>query len=309
MKEAVTSARIERWPIAREFAIARGSKTEAVVVVVEIERDGVRGLGEAVPYARYGETTESVLGQIAGFDAEHAELARSLPRGAARAALDCAFFDLECKLAGRPVHELVGLAPPRERTTAHTVSLGTSTEMEAQARELAHRSILKVKLGDGDDLARLEAVRRGAPKAEIWLDPNESWTEARYREIVPRALELGVALIEQPFRAGDDGVLATLPRPIPVCADEATFGLDDYASLADRYDAVNVKIDKSGGLAQAIADCAHVRRAGMKLMVGCMVSTSLAIAPARLLARDAEFVDLDGAELLARDREYAWGAP
>lgn len=303
----MTSARIERWPIAREFAIARGSKTEAVVVVVEVERDGSRGLGESVPYARYGETPESVVAQIAGFEGERADLARSLPRGAARAALDCAFFDLECRISGRPAHELAGLAPPRSRATAHTVSLGSPADMEARARELAHLATLKVKLGDRDDLARVEAVRRGAPKAEIWLDPNESWTEARYREIVPRALELGVTLVEQPFRAGEDGVLASLPRPIPVCADEATFGLDDYALLADRYDAVNVKIDKSGGLAQAVDDCARIRGAGMKLMIGCMVSTSLAIAPARLLASEADFVDLDGAELLARDREYAWG--
>jgi L-alanine-DL-glutamate epimerase-like enolase superfamily enzyme len=305
----VKSARVERWPIAREFAIARGSKTEAVVVVVEIASGGARGLGEAVPYARYGETPESVLAQIESCSVDRAELARALPRGAARAALDCAFVDLECKLASRAAHDLVGLPPPSDRTSARTVSLGSPDEMEAHARELAELPILKVKLGDERDLARLEAVRRGAPRAELRLDPNESWSEARYREIVPRALELGVALIEQPFRAGEDGPLARLPRPIPVCADEATFGLDDYARLADRYDAVNVKIDKSGGLTQAIEDCARVRGAGMKLMIGCMVSTSLAIAPARLLATGAHFVDLDGADLLARDREYAWGVP
>jgi L-alanine-DL-glutamate epimerase-like enolase superfamily enzyme len=306
------SARIERWPIAGEFVIARGSKTEAVVVVVEAERDGAVGFGEAVPYARYGESSESVIAQIESTNGvgDRRALLAMLPRGAARSAIDCALFDLECKLTGEHAHEIAGLPAPIARATAHTISIGAPVAMEAAARALGGKPFLKVKLaGDEHDVARIEAVRRGAPGAELWLDPNESWSEARYREVVPIAAALGVTLIEQPFRPALDPLLAILDRPIAVCADEATFGVEDVSTLADRYDAINVKLDKSGGLTTAIDDARRARSAGLGVMIGCMVSTSLSIAPARLLASDADFVDLDGADLLARDRDYRWGEP
>lgn len=303
------SLAVERWPLANVFTIARGSKTEAVVVVVEISRDGLRGRGECVPYARYGETVEGVVEAIeARREAIEAGLSRAalqdlVPAGAARNAIDCALWDLEAKLAGNPAWRMAGLTEPGPLTTAYTISLGEPEAMAEATAKAAHRPLLKIKLGTPDDTARIAAVRRHAPRSQLIIDANEGWRADNLVANLRACAEAGVTLIEQPLPAGDDGALGQVERIVPVCADES---LHDRASLPDlrgRYDAINIKLDKAGGLTEAIALAKRARSLGLDLMIGCMVGTSLAMAPALLLAGQAVVVDLDGPLLLARDRE------
>ena len=306
----------ERWPIAGSFAISRGSKTEAVVVVAELGDGMARGRGECVPYPRYGESVESVMTQIntmrsqlaAGLDRR--ALQTAMPPGAARNALDCAFWDLEAKRSGRPVHELAGLPAPHALTTAFTISLGPPAAMAAAAAKAvakpATRALLKVKLGGSDehggDAARIAAVRAAAPKATLIVDANEGWDERNLSRNLAACAAAGVVLVEQPLPDGRDQALAGLKRPIPVCADESAHDRASLAALVGKYDAVNIKLDKAGGLTEALAMTVLAEQAGLAVMAGCMVATSLAMAPALLLAQSAQYVDLDGALLLARDR-------
>lgn len=299
----------ERFPVAGSFTISRGSRTEIRVVTVMLS-DGVHaGRGECVPYTRYGETVEGVIETIASMrDAlaaglDRAALQQRLPAGAARNALDCAFWDLEAKRAGLPVWQLAGLAEPSAVETAFTLSLGTPDSMRAAAAANATRPLLKVKLGNEGDLERIEAVRAGAPGARIIVDANEGWTVAQYQALAPDLVRLGVALVEQPLPAGADEALASIARPLPVCADESCHDLASLAKLKGKYDAVNIKLDKTGGLTEALALTRAARDEGYAIMVGCMLGTSLAMAPAFLPAQGAEYVDLDGPLLLAGDRD------
>ena len=302
---------VERFPIAGAFTIARGSRTEALVVVARIADDesGAAGQGECVPYARYGESPESVLALIQAQEEAiaagltRAELLERVEAGAARNALDCALFDLEAKLSGRPAWEIAGLSAPEPAITAYTLSLGTPESMEAAARGAAHRPLLKVKLGGAGDPARIAAVRRGAPEARLIVDANEAWRAETLEANLAACLEAGVGLIEQPLPAGDDAALAGIRRPIPICADESLHDRAGLDALADRYDAINIKLDKTGGLTEAVMLAHEARARGLSLMIGCMVGTSLAMAPAMLLTHHADYVDLDGPLLLARDRD------
>jgi L-alanine-DL-glutamate epimerase-like enolase superfamily enzyme len=257
-----------------------------------------------VPYARYGETVESVIEQIESVDpgGSREALQRALPPGAARNALDCALWDIEAKRAGRPVWARAGLAAPGPELTAYTLSLEAPEAMRAQAALHAHRPLLKIKLGGEGDLARLEAVRAGAPAARIIVDANEGWTAEVYAALAPELLRLGVGMVEQPLPAGEDAALAEMARPLPVCADESCHDRASLPALAGRYDLVNIKLDKAGGLTEALALRDAARVAGLGVMVGCMVGTSLAMAPAVLVAQGAAVTDLDGPLLLARDR-------
>jgi L-alanine-DL-glutamate epimerase-like enolase superfamily enzyme len=299
------SVAVEAFPLARAFTISRGSRTEARVVTVTLEADGVRGRGECVPYARYGETVESVIEQIESIDpgGSRDALQRALPPGAARNALDCALWDIEAKRAGRPVWALAGLPSPGPELTAYTLSLEAPEAMRAQAALHAHRPLLKIKLGGEGDLARLEAVRAGAPAARIVVDANEGWTPDGYAELAPVLLRLGVEMVEQPLPAGGDDALAGMARPLPVCADESCHDRASHAALAGKYDRVNVQLDKTGGLTEALAQRDPARAAGFGIMVGCMIGTSLAMAPAVLVAQGAAVTDLDGPLLLVRDRD------
>ncbi|MBY5852724.1 N-acetyl-D-Glu racemase DgcA [Rhizobium ruizarguesonis] len=297
------------FPIAGTFTISRGAKTEAEVITCTLVEEGAHGLGECVPYRRYGETMQSVFAQIeaarplieAGISRH--DLLSAMPPGAARNAVDCALWDLEAKQTGDSVATRLGLAALKPLTTAYTISLGEPEVMAAQAREHAGRALLKVKVGTGDDESRIRAVRAAAPDAEIILDANEGWPEAVLERHLHIAAEAGIALVEQPLPAGRDGLLAEIRRPLLVCADESVHHTGDLASLADRYDAINIKLDKTGGLTEALSMKAEAERLGFSIMIGCMVGTSLAMAPAVLLAQNADFVDLDGPLLLARDRE------
>jgi L-Ala-D/L-Glu epimerase len=301
------TVRIERWPIAGRFTIARGAKTEAVVVVAEIADGALMGRGECVPYARYGETVDGVAAAINGMGEALARgldrqaLQKTMPPGAARNALDCAFWDLEAKRSGTPIHALAGLPAPRPLTTAYTISLGTPAEMAAAAAKAA-RPLLKIKLGGDGDRERLAAVRRAAPEAALIVDANEGWSADNLADNLAACAGAGVTLIEQPLPAGDDAALAGIARPIPVCADESVHDRASLEALVGKYDAVNVKLDKAGGLTEALALAARASELGFDLMVGCMVATSLSMAPAMLVAQRARFVDLDGPLLLARDR-------
>jgi L-Ala-D/L-Glu epimerase len=302
------SVRIERWPIAGAFTISRGAKTEAVVVVAELADGRHRGRGECVPYARYGETVEGVaaaieaMGERIADGLDRAQLQAAMPAGAARNALDCAFWDLAAKRAGRPVHALLGLPPPAALTTAYTISLGVPEAMAQAAAKVADRPLLKVKLGSADDPARIAAVRRAAPRAELIVDANEGWTPDGLATNLAACAQAGVTLVEQPLPAGHDDALAQLAHPLPICADESVHASASLEALVGKYDAVNIKLDKTGGLTEALAMAQQAERLGFSIMVGCMVATSLAMAPALLVAQRARLVDLDGALLLARDR-------
>jgi L-alanine-DL-glutamate epimerase-like enolase superfamily enzyme len=296
----------ESFRLSQAFTISRGSKTEARVLTLRISRGGVTGWGESVPYARYGETPERVRAQIEGLPEGivRADLHSALPPGAARNAVDCALWDLEAKASGRRIWDLAGLPAPSPVVTAYTLSLAAPAEMRAAAIANAHRPILKLKLGTPDDMPRLEAVRRGAPRARLIIDANEGWTPEVYRELAPHLIRLGVELVEQPLPAGQDDMLAEIARPLPVCADESCFDRACLASLSGKYDAVNLKLDKTGGLTEALLTRELARRMGFKVMVGCMVGSSLAMAPAVLLAQGADWTDLDGPLLLAEDRPH-----
>ena len=292
------------FKLAQVFTIARGSRTEAQVLTVKITKDGNTGWGECVPYARYDETLESVEAEIAGLPAQFTrdELQSLLPAGAARNAVDCALWDLEAKAAGKPVWELAGLDAPSPEITAYTLSLDTPEAMEAQARENAFRPLLKIKLGTPDDMPRLEAVRRGAPEATIIVDANEGWSADVYADLAPHLVRLGVALVEQPLPAGEDDALIGMERPVPVCADESCHDRASLPKLVGKYDVVNIKLDKTGGLTEALKLREEALAAGYDVMVGCMVGSSLAMAPATLVAQGARVTDLDGPLLLAEDR-------
>ena len=299
---------VERFPIAGTFAISRGAKTEAVVVTATISDGRATGRGECVPYARYGESVESVTAAIesarAAIEAgcDRPQLQTLLPAGAARNALDCALWDLQAKQSGRRVWDLAGLPAPGPEITAFTLSLDTPDNMRAAADRHKHRPMLKIKLGTPDDMPRLEAVRAGAPKSRIIVDANEGWSAAVYADLAPHLLRLGVALVEQPLPAGDDDALIGLERPVPVCADESCHDRASLPGLAGKYDVINIKLDKTGGLTEALALRDAARQAGFGIMVGCMVGSSLAMAPAVLVAQGAMVTDLDGPLLLAEDR-------
>jgi len=295
----------ETFRLAQVFTISRGSRSEAQVLTVSVTRHGVTGRGECVPYARYGETMESVAAQVAGLSEgiSRMDLQAALPAGAARNAFDCALWDLAAKTEGRRVWELAGLAAPGPMITAYTLSLDTAENMQAQAAQHAHRPLLKIKLGTPDDMPRLEAVRAGAPKSTIIVDANEGWSAQVYADLAPHLTRLGVALVEQPLPVGDDEALRGMARPVPVCADESCHDRGSLASLKGKYDVVNIKLDKTGGLTEALALKEAALAEGYGLMVGCMVGSSLAMAPAVLVAQGAEVVDLDGPLLLAEDRD------
>jgi L-alanine-DL-glutamate epimerase-like enolase superfamily enzyme len=302
--------RTETWPIAGAFTIARGAKTEAQVVVAELRDGTATGRGECVPYARYGETVAGVEAALAAMRGAveggltRAALQGAMPAGAARNALDSAFWDVEAKASGRPVHALVGLARLRPLTTAYTISLGTPEAMADAAAKAAGRALLKVKLGGQGDPARIAAVRAAAPAAALIVDANEAWRADNLAENLGACAAAGVTLIEQPLPAADDAALGTIARPIPVCADESVHDRASLTGLVGKYDAINIKLDKTGGLTEALAMAAEGERLGFSLMVGCMVATSLSMAPALLVAQRARVVDLDGPLLLARDREH-----
>jgi len=297
----------ETFPLARAFTIARGSRTEAEVVAARLTDGRHAGRGECVPYARYGETAESVEDQIRSLptDFTREALQGLLPAGAARNAVDCALWDLEAKRAGKRVWDLAGLPVPGPEVTAYTLSLEPPEAMRAQAAENAHRPLLKIKLGTPDDMPRLEAVRAGAPGTRIIVDANEGWSAEIYADLAPHLDRLGVGLVEQPLPAGDDDALLGLDRPVPVCADESCHDRDSLPALRGKYDVVNIKLDKTGGLTEALALRDAARAEGYGIMVGCMVGSSLAMAPAVLVAQGATVTDLDGPLLLAEDRAHA----
>jgi L-alanine-DL-glutamate epimerase-like enolase superfamily enzyme len=302
------SVAIETYPIAGRFVISRGAKTEAVVVTATLtEGDGV-GRGECVPYARYGESVESVVATIESVrDAlearvGRADLQRLLPAGAARNALDCALWDLEAKLSGAAAYVAAGFGKLSPLVTAYTISVGAPEEMRAAAAKAADRPLLKIKLAGEGDEARLAAVRAGAPESTLIVDANESWDEESLIRRLAACADYGVALVEQPLPAGRDAALANLHHPVPICADESVHDRASLAPLKGRYDAINIKLDKTGGLTEALALCRAAQDMGFSIMAGCMVGTSLAMAPAALVGQMATFVDLDGPLLLARDR-------
>ena len=296
----------ETFQLAQVFTISRGSRSQAEVLTVRIEKDGVIGWGECVPYARYGESLASVTAQIEVLgDISHGELAEALPAGAARNALDCAFWDLQAKTSGVPVAQRIGLQKLQPQITAYTLSLDSPEAMERQAKLNAHRPLLKIKLGTPDDMPRLEAVRRGAPRARIIVDANEGWSAEVYSDLAPHLLRLGVELVEQPLPASEDDALLGLARPLPICADESCHDRSSLPHMRGKYDYANIKLDKTGGLTEALALRDAASEAGFGLMVGCMVGSSLAMAPAVLLAQAAQFTDLDGPLLLAEDRDHA----
>ena len=299
----------ERFPVAGAFTISRGSRTEIRVVTATLSDRTFVGRGECVPYPRYGETAESVIGLVRSVaidlknGLDRIALQDRLPPGAARNALDCAFWDLEAKRTATPVWRLAGLAEPRPATTAYTISLGAPAAMRDKAAENADRPLLKIKLGADGDLQRIQAVRAGAPNARLIVDANEGWTLAQYQALAPEFVRLGVALVEQPLPAADDSALDGVARPLPVCADESCHGLGSLPQLARKYDAINIKLDKTGGLTEALRLKRQAEAEGFRIMVGCMLGTSLAMAPAFLLTDGVDFIDLDGPLLLAKDRE------
>lgn len=301
--------RVERdvFALAEVFTISRGSRSQAQVLTVRLRDGSHQGWGECVPYARYGETLESVTDQILGLpvDLTRGGLQDLLPAGAARNAVDCAMWDMAAKAAAKRVWELAGQAAPGPEITAYTLSLAEPEKMEISAANHAHRPLLKIKLGTPNDMARLEAVRRGAPESRIIVDANEGWTAEVYADLAPHLLRLGVELVEQPLPAGADDMLGEIARPLPVCADESCHDRASLAGLKGKYDYVNIKLDKTGGLTEAMVLKEQAKTEGYGVMVGCMVGSSLAMAPAVLLAQGVGFTDLDGPLLLAEDRDNA----
>jgi L-alanine-DL-glutamate epimerase-like enolase superfamily enzyme len=302
-------ARAESWLLARPFAISRGVKTQADVVVVEIHEGGFTGRGECVPYPRYNETVDGVKIEIEAFSPslerglDRAGLACAMPAGAARNALDNALWDLEAKVTGLRVWEIAGIAAPEPSMTAETIGLGSVQEMATAAKRLSKAPLIKVKLDAELITERMQAIHDNAPNARLIIDPNEGWTFDQLKAVAPALVKMGVEMIEQPLPADDDEGLWEYDSPITLCADESCHTKDDLQSLVGKYQMVNIKLDKTGGLTEALelAKSAEIRNLGV--MIGCMVGTSLAMAPAMLLASVAEFVDLDGPLLLKKDRE------
>jgi L-alanine-DL-glutamate epimerase-like enolase superfamily enzyme len=299
---------VETYPIAGQFVISRGAKTEAVVVTATLIEDRGLGRGECVPYARYGECVESVVAAIESVrdpleaGADRAALQRLLPAGAPRNALDCALWDLEAKLSGVPAYATAGFEALSPLVTAYTISVGAPDEMRAAAAKAASRPLLKIKFAGEGDEARLAAVRAGAPESVLIVDANESWDEATLARRLAVCADFGVALVEQPLPAGRDEALARLAHPVPICADESVHDRASLAPLVGRYDAINIKLDKTGGLTEALALARAAQDMGFSIMAGWMLGTSLAVAPATRVGQKANFVDLDGPLLLARDR-------
>jgi L-alanine-DL-glutamate epimerase-like enolase superfamily enzyme len=298
----------ESWPLQDTFRISRGAKTSSEVVVVSISEGGHTGWGECVPYGRYGESLSSVEEQlqlmrpeiVRGIGTE--DLQALLPAGAARNALDCALWDLQARGRGQKVWQLLNLPAPQTVTTAYTLGVDSPAAMGARAEKEKHRPLLKLKMSGVDDLARVQAVREGSPDARIIVDANEGWQIDQFEPLSLALAGLGVELIEQPLPAADDYKLADQPHPVPICADESCHTSADLPRLQQYYEFINIKLDKAGGLTEAVKLHAAARQLNMGVMVGCMVSTSLAMAPAMLIAQDAEFVDLDGPLLLQADR-------
>src|SRR5437764_6337816 len=296
------------WPLAQAFTISRGSRTTAEVVVAEVHDGEFRGRGECVPYPRYGESVDSVVAALeamkgavfSGLDRH--ELQRAMPPGAARNALDAAFWDLDAKRDDRRAADLAGIGELRPVVTAYTLSLDTAERMGEAAAAQRARPLLKLQLSGDGDIERVRAVRRSAPQSRLIVDVNEGWSERHLAEVMPVLAEFGVELIEQPLPAGADEALARVPRPIPVCADESCHTAADLDRLVGKYDAVNIKLDKTGGLTEALALAEAAAPRGFAIMVGCMIGTSLAMAPAMLVAQRAQVVDLDAPLLLASDR-------
>ena len=303
----IVSATIETWPIAGEFTISRGIRTETIVVVAEISDGTHTGRGECAPYPRYDETPQSVVAAIAaatpGNRPDRQALRQTMPAGAARNALDCALWDLEARRSGISVAERCGYAALKPVTTAYTLSLGTPEAMNEAARRAAHYPLLKVKLGGDGDAARIAAVRDAAPDARLIVDANEAWSNENFEENMTACADAGVVLVEQPLPADKDSLLARVVHAVPVCADESAHVATDLDRLVGKYDAVNIKLDKAGGLTESLDLMSQARARGFMVMVGCMVGTSLAMAPGVILAQGADIVDLDGPLLLARDRE------
>ena len=296
------------FPLKRSFTISRGSRNEAKVLVVTVQDGGEEGRGECTPYARYGESPESVAAQIEGLSlpVDRRRLLELMPPGAARNAVDCALWDLEAKLAGKRVWELAGLELPGPVPTAYTVSLDSCERMHADAAAHAGWPLLKVKLGSGrEDIDRLCAVRAGAPDARIIVDANEGWSEGDLRGIAASLQELGIEMVEQPFPAGKDVALSELAVPVDLCADESCHDRSSLDALPAGYATVNIKLDKAGGLTEALELKELAHRQGFRIMVGCMMGSSLAMAPAVLLAQGADIVDLDGPVFLAEDHSPA----
>jgi L-Ala-D/L-Glu epimerase len=300
--------KVERWPIAGTFTISRGSKTEAAVVVCSLTDGQYSGRGECVPYARYGESIESVCAEVEALrgaltnGATRDDLTGLIHAGAARNAVDCALWDLEAKRSGKSIASMLGLPALHDLTTAVTVSFGDAAAMAESARNFADRPLIKVKVGGENDAARIGAVAEAAPSSRIIIDANEGWTDANIVENMLACAKAGVAMIEQPLPAGNDAILAKIPHPVPICADESAHGTDDLHRLLDRYDSINIKLDKTGGLTEALRMQKRARELGFGIMAGCMVGTSLAMAPAVIVAQDADFVDLDGPLILKEDR-------
>lgn len=298
----------ESWPSAGSFTISRGSKTAAEVVVVTLEEEGHRGRGEGVPYPRYNETVEGVVASLetarakieAGFS--HADVPGLVKPRAAQNALDCALWDLEAKRAGKPVWQLALLQQPRPMVTAYTLSLDTPEAMAQAAAEASHRPLLKLKLGQEGDVERLRLIREAAPNSRLIVDANEGWTPGELPHLLKACAAVGVELIEQPLPAENDEALFRITHDVPVCADESAHDRRNLHMLVGKYDAINIKLDKTGGLTEALALAQAAKELNFRIMVGCMLSTSLAMAPAMLVAQFAHVIDLDGPLLLARDR-------
>ncbi|NKB70882.1 MAG: dipeptide epimerase [Candidatus Latescibacteria bacterium] len=303
--------RRESWPFAQPFAISRGSRTAVDVVVVELHRDGIVGRGECVPYPRYGESVDGVMDQVEALapaieqGLDNQDLQQALSPGAARNGLDCALWDWRAKATSEPAWRLAGCSAPGPLVTAFTLSLDSPEAMGLAAQKHSHRPLLKLKLAGQGDLERVAAVRQSAPNARLIVDANEGWRPDQVEPFLAALAEFDVALVEQPLPAGQDQVLAQLARPVPVCADESCHISDNLERLCPCYEAVNIKLDKSGGLTEALRLQSKARSLGLDIMVGCMVGTSLAMAPALLLAGNADYVDLDGPLLLGRDRAQA----
>ncbi len=301
---------IETWPLREAFVISRGAKTEARVVVATISDGRITGCGECVPYPRYGETVEGVQAAISALSGTPAafrdrkSLNAHRPAGAARNAVDCAWWDYEAKSTGQRVAERAGLRGLQPVTTCFTISLGTPEEMAAKARAAVHRPLLKLKLGGAGDAERVAAVRASVPQARLVADANEAWTLDQMPALLEACRKAHIELVEQPLPAGRDEALAGIERLVPLCADESVHTAADLPHLARLYDAVNIQLDKTGGLTEALAMSAESQAAGLKIMMGCMVGTSLGMAPALLLAQRAAWVDLDGPLLLAHDRPH-----
>ena len=302
------TVRRESWPLAKTFSISRGQKHNADVVICSLIENDIGGRGEGVPYPRYGESVEQTIQTIKNIQ-PHIEpgldfnkLQSLLPAGAARNAVDCALWDLRAKQAKKPAYELANIDIPKPFETAYTISLDTPKNMGKEALINSHRPLLKLKLDGNRDLERVAAVREHAPSSLLIVDANEGWHEKDVLPMATKLARLGVALLEQPLPAGKDKILENIVHPVPFCADESCHTSDNLDQLVGRYDCLNIKLDKTGGLTEALLLLERAQEYSLDIMVGCMVSTSLSIAPATLLTTSAKYVDLDGPLLLKQDR-------